>query len=163
LEAFPESIDPLKEEGIVLIDELDIHLHPTWQRTIAGWLRDQFPKMQFIVATHSPLIAAGAGEDAVTYRFSLKNNVAVFDKVPNISAWSVDRILESEAFGLVSAFSPETQEKIDKYHALKRKENQTRQDKNDLQDLLPFVKDALLFQEPSSFEDKIDNFLKNAL
>jgi energy-coupling factor transporter ATP-binding protein EcfA2 len=163
LEAFPESQDPLKEEGIVLIDELDIHLHPTWQRTIAGWLRDQFPKMQFIVATHSPLIAAGAGEDAVTYRFSLKNNVAVFDKVPNIAAWSVDRILESEAFGLVSAFSPETQEKIDKYHALKRKENQTKQDKNELQLLLPFVKDALLFQEPSSFEDKIDNFLKNAL
>jgi energy-coupling factor transporter ATP-binding protein EcfA2 len=43
-------------EGVVLIDELDSHLHPEWQRTIANWLHACFPKLQFIVATHSPLI-----------------------------------------------------------------------------------------------------------
>ncbi len=43
-------------EGVVLIDEIDSHLHPEWQRTIGDWLHRTFPKMQFIVATHSPLI-----------------------------------------------------------------------------------------------------------
>jgi hypothetical protein len=49
--------------GVVLIDEIDIHLHPTWQRQIGLFLRQHFPKIQFIVTTHSPLIcqAADAG------------------------------------------------------------------------------------------------------
>jgi energy-coupling factor transporter ATP-binding protein EcfA2 len=44
-------------EGVVLIDEIDAHLHPSWQRIIGAWLHSRFPNMQFIVATHSPLIA----------------------------------------------------------------------------------------------------------
>lgn len=42
--------------GVVLIDEIDAHLHPTWQRKIGSWLCAHFPKMQFIVTSHSPLI-----------------------------------------------------------------------------------------------------------
>ena len=42
--------------GVVLIDELDLHLHPQWQRIIAGKLREIFPKVQFIATTHSPQI-----------------------------------------------------------------------------------------------------------
>jgi hypothetical protein len=44
-------------EGVVLIDEIDAHLHPSWQKTIGAWLHERFPNVQFIVATHSPLIA----------------------------------------------------------------------------------------------------------
>lgn len=43
-------------EGIVLIDELDVHLHPAWQRKIVKGLQAAFPKVQFIVTTHSPQI-----------------------------------------------------------------------------------------------------------
>jgi energy-coupling factor transporter ATP-binding protein EcfA2 len=46
--------------GVVLIDEADVHLHPTWQRRIGVWLREHFPKIQFIVTTHSPLICQAA-------------------------------------------------------------------------------------------------------
>lgn len=46
--------------GVILIDEVDAHLHPTWQRKIGLWLREHFPKMQFIVTTHSPLICQAA-------------------------------------------------------------------------------------------------------
>jgi predicted ATPase len=165
LEAFPDSEEPLKEEGVILIDELDIHLHPTWQRTIASWLRGQFPNLQFIVATHSPLIAAGAGKDAVTYKFMLKNGVTVVEKVPNVASWSVDRILQSEAFNLVSAYSPETQDQIDDYHKLNRKPNRTKKEQEELQLLLPFVQEALSL--PSQSEDslaiKIDAYLKEKL
>ena len=43
-------------EGLVLIDELDLHLHPKWQRTVIEALRDAFPKLQFICTTHSPFL-----------------------------------------------------------------------------------------------------------
>lgn len=46
--------------GVVLIDEIDAHLHPTWQRRIGLWFRRHFPKIQFIVTTHSPLVCQAA-------------------------------------------------------------------------------------------------------
>jgi hypothetical protein len=46
--------------GIVLIDEVDAHLHPTWQRQIGVFLRKHFPAIQFIVTTHSPIICQAA-------------------------------------------------------------------------------------------------------
>ena len=45
-----------KTPGIVLIDEVDLSLHPTWQKRIMGILKEQFPRVQFICATHSPFI-----------------------------------------------------------------------------------------------------------
>jgi predicted ATP-binding protein involved in virulence len=55
--ANPKSEDPLKEGGgIVIIDEIDLHLHPRWQRKIVRKLTEVFPKLQFIITTHSPLI-----------------------------------------------------------------------------------------------------------
>lgn len=49
--------------GVVLIDEIDAHLHPTWQTKIGQWFRDYFPKLQFIVTTHSPLVCRACGDD----------------------------------------------------------------------------------------------------
>ncbi|MBK8563034.1 MAG: AAA family ATPase [Saprospiraceae bacterium] len=55
--ANPKCDDPLKEGGgIVIIDEIDLHLHPRWQRKIVRKLTEVFPKLQFIITTHSPLI-----------------------------------------------------------------------------------------------------------
>jgi len=51
--------------GVVLIDEIDVHLHPTWQRKIGIWFREHFPKIQFIVTTHSPLICQAASVGTV--------------------------------------------------------------------------------------------------
>lgn len=54
--ANPTLKNPLIGEGIVLIDEIDLHLHPQWQTEIAEKLCDTFPNIQFIVTTHSPLV-----------------------------------------------------------------------------------------------------------
>lgn len=43
-------------EGLVLVDEIDLHLHPKWQRTVLRGLRAAFPKLQFVVSTHSPQV-----------------------------------------------------------------------------------------------------------
>lgn len=51
--------------GVVLIDEVDAHLHPTWQTRIGQWFTTYFPKIQFIVTTHSPLICRGAEKGTI--------------------------------------------------------------------------------------------------
>jgi predicted ATP-binding protein involved in virulence len=52
----PDLENPLHGTGIVLIDEIDLHLHPQWQQTIVQKLENTFPNIQFIVSTHSPLV-----------------------------------------------------------------------------------------------------------
>ena len=51
---------PGKIEGVVLIDEIDLHLHPRWQRVVLDGLRTIFPRLQFIVTTHSPQVLSSA-------------------------------------------------------------------------------------------------------
>ena len=51
---------PIDVPGVVLIDEVDAHLHPTWQRKIGAFLLKAFPKLQFLVTTHSPLVCQNA-------------------------------------------------------------------------------------------------------
>ncbi|MEI6984741.1 MAG: AAA family ATPase [Rhodospirillaceae bacterium] len=52
----PDSDDPLSGEGIVLIDEVELHLHPKWQRQFIPRLTETFPNCQFVVTTHSPQV-----------------------------------------------------------------------------------------------------------
>ncbi len=54
--ANPDLANPLEGHGVVLIDELELHLHPTWQREIVDKLRATFPNIQFIGTTHSPFV-----------------------------------------------------------------------------------------------------------
>ena len=51
---------PARVEGVVLIDELDLHLHPRWQRVALPGLRDAFPRLQLVVTTHSPQVLSSA-------------------------------------------------------------------------------------------------------
>jgi predicted ATP-binding protein involved in virulence len=82
-------------EGIVLIDELDLHLHPAWQRSIVADLRRTFPKIQFIVTTHSPQIVASVHRDQVRV---LDRNQLVSGK-PYVEGRDSSEILE-DVFGV---------------------------------------------------------------
>lgn len=62
----PKLDNPLHGQGIVLIDEIDMHLHPQWQRTIIHRLQTTFPNCQFILTTHSPLVISDA-QDILVY------------------------------------------------------------------------------------------------
>ena len=164
LMAFPESDDPLKEDGTVLIDELDIHLHPLWQRQIPGLLRELFPNLQFIVTTHSPFIAAGAGDDAVTYRLNWETGGIAVTKIEKLAFLSVEKVLQSPAFEVVSLFSKETQDRIDRYYTLRKKTKRTPEEEVQLQLVLPIVQEAIGEQGPkSSLESRVDEFLDKNL
>ncbi len=56
LNEFDGSEAPAQVEGVVLIDEIDLHVHPRWQRVALTGLREVFPKLQFVVTTHSPQV-----------------------------------------------------------------------------------------------------------
>lgn len=62
----PKLENPLHGQGIVLIDEIDMHLHPQWQRTIIYRLQNTFPNCQFILTTHSPLVISDV-QDILVY------------------------------------------------------------------------------------------------
>jgi predicted ATP-binding protein involved in virulence len=69
----------LDTPGIILIDEVDLHLHPAWQKKVIGDLRKAFPKMQFIVTTHAPLVIGSLTDgkifsisDSTAYEFPLQ-------------------------------------------------------------------------------------------
>lgn len=58
----PSLDNPLHGDGIVLIDEVDMHLHPKWQRTLIKNLTETFPRCQFVLTTHSPLVISDSKE-----------------------------------------------------------------------------------------------------
>lgn len=92
-------------KGIVLVDEIDQHLHPKWQRVIIGKLRKLFPNVQFIFTTHSPTIIQGASEDAIMFRvFRNKEDGKTRVSDPylrkNIDHLMINSLLTSPLFGL---------------------------------------------------------------
>ena len=66
----------MNPSGIVLIDELEQHLHPSWQRTALSRLRSSFPAVQFIATTHSPLVASGS-EDVPVHKLNRGEHTVV--------------------------------------------------------------------------------------
>lgn len=91
--------------AIVLVDEIDLHLHPKWQRVIIGKLRKLFPNIQFIFTTHSPTMIQGASEDAIifrVYRNKEDGKTRVSDPYyrKNLDHLMINTILTSPLFGL---------------------------------------------------------------
>lgn len=68
--ANPSLEKPLEGEGVVMIDEIELHLHPTWQRMVIDNLEATFPNLQFIVTTHSPQVIGNLQKGSV---FSVEN------------------------------------------------------------------------------------------
>lgn len=60
-----ERANPLDGQGVVLIDEIDLHLHPKWQRTIVSSLENTFPNCQFVITTHSPQVIGELAAESV--------------------------------------------------------------------------------------------------
>lgn len=81
--------NPAHLEAIILIDELEAHLHPRWQRTVVPLLRAAFPRCQFVVTTHSPLVVASAragevnvlqiGSDGAVHRHRIDTQLTMKD------------------------------------------------------------------------------------
>jgi len=104
--------------GVVLIDEIEAHLHPRWKISIIGALRQALPQMTFILTTHDPLCLRGmAAREVVVVRRTrlsqgttaggLKTIVEVFEGLPSTSMYRVEQLLTSDLFQLNSTDDPD--------------------------------------------------------
>ncbi|MBI9112745.1 AAA family ATPase [Maridesulfovibrio ferrireducens] len=81
-----------QSSGVVLIDEVDLHLHPKWQRSVIGDLRKTFPNIQFIITTHSPFILQSLSEGKVIDLNKIQEDDCCYDA--DLNAQSVEDIVE---------------------------------------------------------------------
>ncbi len=97
---YPDAENPLAMPAIVLVDEIDMHLHPSWQRKIIGFLSRLFPYTQFIVTAHSPLIVQSAENVNVVLLEKEGDHVTIRQpKFGTYKGWSVEEIL-TELMGM---------------------------------------------------------------
>jgi len=89
--------------GIVLIDEIDMFLHPKWEYTIVSKLREKLPNIQWFFTTHSPMLVLGASEDAVFYKiYKEKGKTQISEQYTynQISTLLANGIITSPLFGM---------------------------------------------------------------
>jgi predicted ATP-binding protein involved in virulence len=143
----PDLENPLMGDGIVLIDEVDMHLHPKWQRTLIEQLTTTFPKCQFVLTTHSPLVISDSknvlayligenevkqlpslyGEDANSVLLEImdtdirnaKINDMLLELLDNIHAGEIDNA--KDRIQKLEAILPETNLELAKARLLLRK------------------------------------------
>lgn len=130
--AYPESDAPLAEPAVVLIDEIDLHLHPKWQRTLLAELAARFPNVQFVATAHSPLVVQAAPDANVVVLRREADRVVVDQRPRDPSLWRVDQILTSDLFGLPSARAPALDGPLARRNALLAKPALTAADEAEL-------------------------------
>ncbi len=149
--------------GILLLDEIEQHLHPRWQRHIVQRLRRQFPTTQIVAASHTPLTASGLADIDGSLLIKLESDekggieTKVIDP-RSLSGKRADQVLASDAFGLVTSRNPGSEKELDRYAELMGKKKRTKQEESELENLGLHLKAAL-----SSGENKVEQAVENAV
>ncbi|THK36634.1 hypothetical protein EHS39_17660 [Ensifer sp. MPMI2T] len=118
----PAFTSLISAEGIVLIDEVEAHLHPRWKIQIMKGLRTALPAMTFIVTTHDPLCLRGMrdGEVVVLSKVARTGSGEIpvmvdrLTQLPKVSALTIEQLLTSDLFSLFSTDDPETEASLAK-------------------------------------------------
>jgi hypothetical protein len=132
---YPDSPNPLAEPAVVLVDEIDLHLHPKWQRTLMSYLSERFPNTQFIATAHSPLVVQAASDANVVLLRREGDHVVIDNDVKDIHGWRVDQILTSDLFGLESARPPQLEPLLAERTKILSKSKLTKKDKARLEEI----------------------------
>ena len=132
---YPDSPNPLAEPAVVLVDEIDLHLHPKWQRTLMGYLSERFPNTQFIATAHSPLVVQAAQDANIVLLRREGDHVVIENNMEAVRNWRVDQILTSDLFGLESARPPETDKLLAERTKILSKAKLTKKDRERLKKL----------------------------
>ena len=92
--ANPNLDNPLLGEGVVLIDEIELHMHPFWQRNVVGKLRETFPNIQFIITTHSPIVLSEIDDEFNIYFLQNKEASSEVIEFKRLDGFDANYILE---------------------------------------------------------------------
>ena len=130
---YRQSEKPLEEPAVVLIDEIDLHVHPLWQRTIMRQFSEHFPNVQFVATTHSPLMITSLSDVnvAVLRQTDAADHVVIENDPQVVEGWRFDQILVN-LFGLETARSARIEALMKERETLLEKVPVTAQDTEQL-------------------------------
>lgn len=152
--------------GIVLIDEIEQHLHPNWQRRIIGRLNESFPNIQFIVSTHSPLSIIGATDlpDGICSLVHLRRDGdaiegSITKDIPR--GYRADQVLTSYLFGMATSSDDKTKYQVERYSELAGK-NRTSMENEEFE-ILSNELDSKIGSSETKLEDIVSREVHAAL
>lgn len=132
------------KSGILIIDEIDAHLHPSWQQRIIPTLIKYFPNLQIFFSTHSPLMLAGLSSGQIQLlKRGKSGEIFVSRNETDIKGWSADEILR----GLQDIKAPtdlETLKNVDRLQKLRSKKRLSKVEKSELQKLRNKISEDLI-------------------
>ena len=147
----PQLKDTEGVRGIVLIDEIEQHLHARWQRTAIDDLRKLFPNLQFIASTHSPLVASSVGQPLAR---NVTDNLYVLEPHPAegvkacshefMRGWRMDQVLASRAFKYQIEAAPSTEEMLQTLSSIGDARERTPEEERLFQEVKEKLKHAFL-------------------
>lgn len=150
---YPDSPNPLAEPAIVLVDEIDLHLHPMWQKRLFPYLSERFPNTQFIATAHSPLVALSAEDANIALLRREGDHVVIENNMRFVRGLRVDQVLTSELFGLESARSPEVERMQERRRNLLQKERLSATERKELAELEQSVSQLPIGETPEQIRD----------
>ena len=130
---------PLTAKGLLLIDEVDLHLHPKRQRQLLSLLDKWLPNFQFVATTHSPMAAQQAGEGELHYLLRERGKIRIypFSGAPNTLL--LHQLVMSPAFGLDTDESKPVEDMKNRYRALRDKADLSAKEKAELDKLTTVI------------------------
>ena len=157
---FPADLE--QKPGVLLIDEIDAHLHPSWQRRIIPTLIRHFPKLQIFCSTHSPLMLAGLESGQVQLlRRGKDGRVSVSRNGSDIVGWSADEILRN-FLEVPTPTDMVTTAHVTRLEELRHKETLTAAESGELEALRRAVGSELLRGPMSAQVEQFADELKRA-
>lgn len=144
----------IETPGIILIDEIDLHLHPSWQRHIVQDLKRTFPKVQFIATTHAPIVISTCSENEVI-KLSGKDEV---EYIESTTGWLAEDVLKN-IMDVESSREPQTEDMISRMRLLYYKKlegTMTDDEDKELKDLSNTLEKRLPPSDPTITLTKMD-------
>jgi energy-coupling factor transporter ATP-binding protein EcfA2 len=115
-----DKTPPMQRSFLLLLDEIDIHLHPAWQRKVLPVAQKLFPNAQIIASTHSPFVVASA-EDAHVVHFAVENGKSRLVEVHESQRGTSYSAILKDIFEISSGFDVKTEEMFAKFHEAKNR------------------------------------------
>jgi len=159
-EIYAKEEHPERMPALVLVDEIDAHMHPAWQQVLVEALSKCFPKVQFIVSTHSPLIVGGLRPTQVKrLGRDLQGKVVEIEVREDMTQGRADQLLTSMLFGLKTSMPSQTQSKILEYQKLLTKHDRSKEEN----DRLPKMEKEVEGLLPTSTSDTVTRLAQEVL
>ncbi len=152
--------DPTQEYALVLMDEIDAHMHPKWQQTLVAKLKKIFPNVQVIASTHSPLVVAGMPvSQIVRFERNEDGQVETVHIDDDMSIGRTDQVLTGDLFGLETtlALDQETQALLEEYNSLLAMRSRDSDQEQRFNELFVILDKRI----PSSLETKLERRAKD--